>query len=235
MHSYFIGVDLGQLSDYTAITVLQRLEQRTPQPAMRPPTPRMGGSAYNARPDLVTATEYHLRHLERLPLGTPYTAVAARVKALQDSGALAASKSTVVADTTGVGLPVFEMMQAAGVANLYGVTIHSGDAVSRDGRIYRVPKRDLVSTVQVLLQRGVLKFAEGLEDGAVLRAELQNFKAKINLATGHDSYEAWRAGDHDDLVLSLAMACWLGENLPAPPDWSNARPAVSTVYGGPRY
>jgi len=34
---------------------------------------------------------------------------------------------------------------------------------------------------------------------------------KINLATGHDSYEAWREGDHDDLVLAVAMACWTGE------------------------
>ena len=34
---------------------------------------------------------------------------------------------------------------------------------------------------------------------------------KINVATGHDSYEAWREGDHDDLVLSLALAVWYGQ------------------------
>jgi hypothetical protein len=26
-----------------------------------------------------------------------------------------------------------------------------------------------------------------------------------------DSYKAWSAGDHDDLVLSVALACWAGE------------------------
>ena len=26
-----------------------------------------------------------------------------------------------------------------------------------------------------------------------------------------DSYEAWSAGNHDDLVLSVALACWAGE------------------------
>lgn len=234
--SYFIGVDLGQMADYTAVTVVQRLETRTERPAVTPPSSFMGGSAYNRQPDLVTPTGYHLRHLERLPLGTSYTAVAARVKALQDSGPLAGANTTVVADTTGVGLPVFEMMRSAGVRSLFGVTIHSGDAVARDGRIYRVPKRDLVSTVQVLLQKGTLKFAEGLPEGPVLRHELQNFKAKINLTTGHDSYEAWREGDHDDLVLSLAMACWLGENLPTSPDWSTAPAAPqSRITSSLRY
>lgn len=220
--SYFIGVDLGQMADYTAVTVVQRLETRTERPRRLVSSNFITGEKqYTGRPPIVTPTGYHLRHLERLPLGTSYTAVAARVKALQDSGPLASANTVVVADTTGVGLPVFEMMRSAGVRDLWGITIHSGDAVARDSRIYRVPKRDLVSTVQVLLQQGTLKFAEGLADGPVLRHELQNFKAKINLATGHDSYEAWREGDHDDLVLSLAMACWLGENLPAKPDWSN--------------
>jgi hypothetical protein len=26
-----------------------------------------------------------------------------------------------------------------------------------------------------------------------------------------DSYKAWSAGNHDDLVLSVALACWAGE------------------------
>jgi hypothetical protein len=42
------------------------------------------------------------------------------------------------------------------------VTIHGGSAVSRDEHGYRVPKRDLVSAVQVLLQNGRLRIAEGL-------------------------------------------------------------------------
>jgi hypothetical protein len=30
----------------------------------------------------------------------------------------------------------------------------------------------------------------------------------VNISTAHDSYEAWREGDHDDLVLATALACW---------------------------
>ena len=84
------------------------------------------------------------------------------------------------------------------------------DGVSRGGGL-RVPKRDLASAPLVLMQKGQLKIAEGLELAPVLKRELLNFKVKINIATGHDSYEAWREGDHDDLVLAVAMACWCGE------------------------
>jgi hypothetical protein len=75
----------------------------------------------------------------------------------------------------------------------------------------RVPKRDLISATLVLLQNGQLKIAEGLALRETLVKELLNFRVKINIATAHDSYEAWREGDHDDLVLSVALACWAGE------------------------
>jgi hypothetical protein len=45
----------------------------------------------------------------------------------------------------------------------------------------------------------------------VLERELQHFKVKINTQTGHDSYEAWRESDHDDLVLAIALSLWFAE------------------------
>jgi len=43
---------------------------------------------------------------------------------------------------------------------------------------------------------------------------------------GHDSYGAWREGAHDDLLLSVALACWAAEKrfLPKGLLW----PRVST-------
>jgi len=38
-----------------------------------------------------------------------------------------------------------------------------------------------------------------------------NFKIKIDHATSHDSYLAWRENVHDDLVLATSLALWLGE------------------------
>lgn len=88
-----------------------------------------------------------------------------------------------------------------------------------------MPKRDLVSTLQVLFQSGRLKVAGGLKLAPVLVEELLNFKVKINVKTAHDSYEAWREGIHDDLVLAVALACWYGERhkrlapIPKPRGW----------------
>jgi hypothetical protein len=50
----------------------------------------------------------------------------------------------------------------------------------------------------------------GLAQEQTLKNELRNFKAKITLA-GNEMFEAWRDSDTDDLVLSVALACWLGE------------------------
>jgi len=99
------------------------------------------------------------------------------------------------------------------------VTITGGDAVSHDGPDFRVPKRDLVGALVVALQNNRLKIARSLPDAETLTAELLNFKVKINVKTAHDSYEAWREGQHDDLVLSVGLAVWLGDYLYShPPD-----------------
>jgi len=185
MSNFIIGLDLGQAQDYTALTTLQQVD-RGANPA------------------------YHLRHIERFDLGTPYPEQVRRVEELMQSGALR-ERCELVVDQTGAGRPVVDLFRDAGL-NPVGVTITGGDSASRDGREHRVPKRQLVATVQSLLQTGRLKFAEGLPLAGVLTEELQKFRAKINVSTGHTSFEHWRERDHDDVVLALALACWRGEN-----------------------
>ena len=73
-----------------------------------------------------------------------------------------------------------------------------------------VPKRDVASTIAVLLQTGRLRIARNLKESETLGRELLNFRVKISLS-GHDSYEAWREQEHDDLVLAVGLAAWLFE------------------------
>jgi hypothetical protein len=40
------------------------------------------------------------------------------------------------------------------------------------------------------------------------RSGILNFCVKISVSTGHGSYEAWREGDHDDLVLTASLSAW---------------------------
>jgi hypothetical protein len=81
------------------------------------------------------------------------------------------------------------------------------------GRDYRVPKRDLVAMVKVLLQSGRLRIASALPGAEVLVQELLGFQVRIT-ASANDVYGAWREGQHDDLVLAVALTCWFGENAP---------------------
>jgi hypothetical protein len=111
-------------------------------------------------------------------------------------------------DATGVGAAVVDMLRRSGLT-FDAVTITGGDTETQSGWYdWRVPKRDLVGGLQVLLQSGRLKIARQLEHAQTLKAELLNFRVKINLITAHDSYEACREGDHDDLVLAAALAAW---------------------------
>ena len=76
------------------------------------------------------------------------------------------------------------------------------------GRLYHVPKKDLVAALEVPFDKGTLKIAQGLELWPALREELQSFRRKQNQKTAHVSFEHWRDSEHDDLVLAVAMACW---------------------------
>jgi len=183
---FFVGVDLGQANDYTAISVLERLELE------------------KGRKEHV----YHIRHLERIR-GEPYPVIVTKIMQMMHSPMLKDNAELVI-DQTGCGRPVFDMFQAARL-DAIGVSIHGGDNVSHEGRNWRVPKRDLVGCLQVLLQSGRFKVASELTLGPVLQQEMMSFRVKIDPATAHDSYSAWREQDHDDLVLSAALAAWWGE------------------------
>ena len=69
----------------------------------------------------------------------------------------------------------------------------------------------IVAAAQAVLQAGRLQITERVKDAQTLWNELISFKIKVNLRTGHDSYEAWREKDHDDLDLATALACWFRE------------------------
>jgi len=45
----------------------------------------------------------------------------------------------------------------------------------------------------------------------LLVQELENFRAKVTTAK-NEGLESWREGRHDDLILAVAVAAWLGEH-----------------------
>ena len=137
----------------------------------------------------------------------------------------------LIVDGTGVGAPVVDMFKRSGLY-LIPIVIHGGGQITRD-KTLRVPIRDLVGILQVLLQTKRLKIAAGLPDVRTLVEELLNFQVKIS-DVGHDSYGVWREGVHDDLVLAVAMACWVAEKNILPRGMYFPRPRSNRDnYSGP--
>ena len=200
MTRFFAGLDLGQAADYTALSILEKLQPE-------------GDEKEHERRRRNRQNVYHIRYLERVR-GEPYTAIVSKVVKMMSK---LKDDANLVVDQTGCGRPVFDMFVDAGLKpKPIGVSIHGGDSVTHDGGNYRVPKRDLVGVLQVLLQSGRLKVAQKLELGPILQQEMLNFKQKIDPVTAHDSYSAWRDQDHDDLVLAVALAAWWGEQFVEP-------------------
>ena len=212
--AYYLGLDLGQSADYTALALIEEpvwVSGRWTSPAAmtRPHYDVLRAESDRARPPNPPLS---VRHLERFDLGTRYTTIVERVKEMANAPPLSELPAALLVDKTGVGAAVLDAFEHSGIRPT-AITIHGGSTVSDDPqrRGYRVPKRDLVSAVQVLLQNGRLKIAASLPESATLKRELLSFRVKVNPATAHDSYEHWREGDHDDLVLATAMACWFRE------------------------
>jgi hypothetical protein len=78
-----------------------------------------------------------------------------------------------------------------------------------------VPKKDLVGAVQAALGTRRLKIAPDLPLADTLRKELEAFRVKVS-PDRNETFESWRERDHDDLVLGLALAVWMGERLGPP-------------------
>lgn len=190
---FWVGVDLGQAHDFTAIAVLERVEKKgTWDPV-----------AFAWR----KVVALQLRHLERVALGTPYTEVAQRAAQVTHAPQLAGCCELVV-DATGVGRPVVDLLRKERPSgNVIPVTITGGSTEGSSDGYYRVPKRALISGLQILLQKGALQIASKLRYSQMLVKEMTEMRVKVT-CSGNEEFEAWREGAHDDLVLAVALACW---------------------------
>jgi hypothetical protein len=185
---FFLGLDLGQRHDPTAIAVVERMDLLRPY---------QGPLFHSVR----------VRHLERVPLGTPYPGVVARVREIV-RGSEIAGQCALVVDGTGVGAPVVDMLRAARLGcNIVPVTITGGEKAHRSGSAWSVPKQDLMASVQVLLEKDQLKIAKGLRELGALMRELTDVRSTTR-SSGRVRLGADGCGEHDDLVIALALACW---------------------------
>lgn len=191
---YFLGLDLGQSHDPTAICVVRRVRFLLAQDVQhRAPVWK------DERPAI-----YQCGYIERVPLGTVYPAIVSHVGQLLQRPIWSGNVDMAI-DQTGVGKPIADLFSAAGLA-FAGVMITGGSEETREGTTHRVPKMTLVSALQALLHEGRLHIQKELPEAAELVRELQDFRVKYT-ESGHLTFGA-REGRHDDMVLALAIAVW---------------------------
>lgn len=208
---YYVGLDLGQSHDWTALAVLAR-------PAVDAHTP-----ADRRRP------AYTVPYLRRSPPGTPYRDIRSSVAAVLDR--LADGFVVLLIDETGVGEAVVQWFAAAAAhrdrCRAVPVILTAGPwpDVCQDRAV--LPRKSLVGALQLVLQARRLQVARSLPEAAVLGRELESFRARVG-TTDPAAATAWREGPRDDLVLAVALAAWAGETAlggipeedgPVPPEW----------------
>lgn len=219
---HYVGLDLGQVSDYSALVSLRR-EQEVPElENLRAidwrELEKLAGQREKEKQATPSPARYYCNIAERFERGIPpdgYPTLVDNVVRLFQDPRFAGQP--LVIDGTGVGRPVVDLFRKAKInCHLVPVTI-TGGASAALGQVkidewgyHHVPKKELVGCVQVLLGTGRLEVAPKLSQAATLVHEIKSFSYKVK-DSGHVTLEAWREKDHDDLVLALALAAWYGE------------------------
>jgi hypothetical protein len=186
-----VGVDIGQAADPTAIIML---ETYRPAPTV---------------PDEWLPVRHRIRWIERVPLGTLYGTVVERIAAVAEA-ARGWGHTMMVLDATGVGRPVVDLLKRQTSVPLRAVTFTSGEHETQpEFDVFRVPKVDLVTSLETVLQARRLESVPDCPLQDDLGAELGAFDFTMS-DRGHATLEA-AAGSHDDLVSALMLAVWWGE------------------------
>lgn len=195
--SFVAGIDLGTARDFTAISVLEVVE--APIVELNAPVPKV--------PDY--SVIYQLRYIERLPLRQSYVDIVDQIAAILNTPPLRGC--TVAADYSGVGRPVFSLMEEAGLRPI-GIQITGGAGWSKEGSIYNVSKPLLMSNLLKAVHKRTLRIPPDLPDIELLRNELQDLRTSTS-AAGYTKVGA-AEGRHDDLALSLAVAMFVAVHRP---------------------
>ncbi|MBL8176005.1 MAG: terminase family protein [Bryobacterales bacterium] len=194
---YFIGVDVGQSRDYSAIAIVERATVISgPQDRITYEWPK--------------TTLRTLRFLHRVPLGTSFAGIAALVAAITRHPAIQGGSNRLIVDGTGVGRPVVEQIRSHHPDPiLHTVIITSGSNETRTGDTHGIPRKTLLGLLELSLQNSAFKISRGLPLANALLEELNNLQRDPDNPY-NDELRPVRPSIHDDLVFATALAYWRG-------------------------
>lgn len=191
---FWIGADLGQANDFSAIcvikdeclpTIINKRVELGPQKRTIIFADRFRGVSY------VDVVDHMIRLKNAKPFG---------------------GKSLLVIDGTSIGRVVSDMLQDQNVPHT-AVQMTAGQEWRRKGRYVNASKTLMIENTSVLFAAGELKFAHDLP----LRGEIEQDLASFSLATtaaGNQVIKQSRnASGHGDLGISLIVAAFASQYL----------------------
>ncbi len=191
---YFVGLDLGQSQDHSALAVVERADLVLDE----------FDHATYAR---LMQRRYRVRFLERVALGTPYPNVVERVREVVRAKPLV-GRCTLMVDATGVGAPVVDLLQRAQLGcGIEPVILTGGERESHAEGVWCVPKQDLVAGLRLMLENRELGLPLRYAPSRLLVKEMAQMETWMGVRGGV-TFGARREGAHDDLVMASALACW---------------------------
>jgi hypothetical protein len=118
-----------------------------------------------------------------------------------------------VVDATGLGQPVVDhLTPELGRGHVKSVYITGGQEMHFDKHELHVPKQELVSMLQVIIQTGTIHLPR-TQEAAAMKDELLNFDLKVR-NTGTLEMGALRTGTRDDLVNALGLGVFYWQSRP---------------------
>lgn len=205
---YSMGIDLGQSRDPSAVVVVEyvahSVTEQMPEETAVVYQDGMQVGTKNVSPTRhLMEGHYHVVHIARSALGTPYPVTVDQVAALSQRF----EPNWTVFDRSGVGRPVGDLLldayregRIAG-RRPHGLTIVGGENSGAES----VTKADLVAGIVRAMQQRRLHVDATLPGADKLLQELRDFRVRVT-ERGRDTYGAVTEAAHDDLVIALALA-----------------------------
>jgi len=199
--SWYLGFDLGQRQDCTALATTELFWTHTGRDAVTF--------------ENIFEPTLHLCSLRRFPLGTSYSdypqIVGKHIARICGNHRMRTTMNNtpihLVVDAGGPGAPVVDELRRAHIpAQLTPMLISGGTAESYTTNGFKtVPRRELISNLVLLMEHNILRWAETLPRRAALDYEL------LQLCAGTTHPETTSA--HDDLVMAVAIAAWQAKTV----------------------
>jgi len=190
--SYVCGLDIGAGNSFSALVICEVRENKRFE------------------------RFFYVRGLKRFPLHQTYTRLAERVAQVDAQLRGEFTNVTWAADLGGPGPGVLEILERkAPRMDLYKVLLTGGTASTWDGHEIRVSKTTLISTLIAAFDADHIFISSKSRELENIKTELQNFEVHLSANEGRESYGGSVSEGHFDLLISLALAVYVGTRIGA--------------------